>query len=243
MSCGVCPRPRHEHAHGNGSGRRLHAPESTDHRGGVGLRCRPRRRRMRVRFQLVGCQQLGQERRDVDALQRPARGPRERDGRRASPRRPASRSRCATAATSSWPTRSCRRATRSPADVFLTENSPAMTLVDSNDGFAHDRRRDARAGARAVPARRTTHWVGFAARADRPRLQHRRRCSRAELPASIMDLADPKWKGKVGYSPTGADFQAIVSAVAGAQGRERDRRRGSTGLKANGDGLPGQQSR
>jgi iron(III) transport system substrate-binding protein len=48
-----------------------------------------------------------------------------------------------------------------------------------------------------------------------------------------MDLADPKWKGKVGYSPTGADFQAIVSAVVALKG-EAAGQRWVQGLKANG---------
>jgi len=38
------------------------------------------------------------------------------------------------------------------------------------------------------------------------------------LPTSIMDLAKPQWKGKVGISAAGADFQAIVSAVLSLKG-------------------------
>ena len=40
----------------------------------------------------------------------------------------------------------------------------------------------------------------------------------AQLPASIMDLAKPEWKGRVGIAPAGADFQAIVSAVVALKG-------------------------
>jgi len=104
----------------------------------------------------------------------------------------------------------------SPADVFLTENSPAMSLVDANNGFAPV---DA-ATLKQVPPRYgpgNKHWIGFAARSTvlvyNPDL-----VKPADLPKSIMDLADPTWKGKVGYSPTGADFQAIVSAVLSLKG-------------------------
>ena len=38
-----------------------------------------------------------------------------------------------------------------------------------------------------------------------------------------MDLADPEWAGRVAYSPTGADFQAIVSAVVETQGEDAAR--------------------
>ncbi|WP_269474611.1 extracellular solute-binding protein [Phytohabitans flavus] len=40
----------------------------------------------------------------------------------------------------------------------------------------------------------------------------------AQLPTSIMDLAKPEWKGRFGVSPSGADFQAIVSAVYALEG-------------------------
>jgi iron(III) transport system substrate-binding protein len=104
----------------------------------------------------------------------------------------------------------------SPADVFVTENSPAMTLVDSRSGFATlEDSTMAQVPARYAPANK--HWVGFAARAT-VLAYNTDKLTTAQLPASIMDLADPKWKGKVGYSPTGADFQAIVSAVVALKG-------------------------
>ena len=40
------------------------------------------------------------------------------------------------------------------------------------------------------------------------------------MPASILDFAEPEWKGRVAFSPTGADFQAIVSAVLELEGEE-----------------------
>jgi len=105
---------------------------------------------------------------------------------------------------------------RSPADVFLTENSPAISLVDARNGFVPV---DA-ATLKQVPARYAPvnkHWVGFAARAT-VLIYNPDDIAVAELPKSIMDLADPKWKAQVGYSPTGADFQAIVSAVLALEG-------------------------
>jgi iron(III) transport system substrate-binding protein len=55
----------------------------------------------------------------------------------------------------------------------------------------------------------------------------------AELPTSIMDLAKPEWEGRISFSPTGADFQAIVSAVLATQGEEATRT-WLAGLKRNG---------
>jgi len=104
----------------------------------------------------------------------------------------------------------------SPADVFVTENSPAMTLVDGKGLFSpvEDATR-AQVPAQFAPTDKG--WVGFAARstvfAYNPAQLNAR-----DLPASIMDLAQPQWKGKVGISAAGADFQAIASAVLSLKG-------------------------
>ena len=34
-----------------------------------------------------------------------------------------------------------------------------------------------------------------------------------ELPASVFDLADPKWRGKIGWAPINGSFQAFVTAM------------------------------
>ncbi|TIX93047.1 MAG: iron ABC transporter substrate-binding protein, partial [Mesorhizobium sp.] len=39
-----------------------------------------------------------------------------------------------------------------------------------------------------------------------------------QLPKSLLDLADPSWKGRWAASPSGADFQAIVSALLQLKG-------------------------
>ena len=104
----------------------------------------------------------------------------------------------------------------SPADVFVTENSPAMSLVDSKGLFA---KVDAAALAQVPTKFAATDkgWVGFAARST-VFAYNPAQLKGADLPASIMDLAKPQWKGKVGLSPAGADFQAIVSAVLALKG-------------------------
>ena len=104
----------------------------------------------------------------------------------------------------------------SPADVFLTENSPAMALVDSAGLFAP-------LGATTlaqVPANfRPAHgrWIGIAARST-VFVYNKVRLSKSQLPASLMDLADPSWKGRWAASPAGADFQAIVGAMLELKG-------------------------
>jgi len=104
----------------------------------------------------------------------------------------------------------------SPADVFLTENSPGMTLVDSKGLFT----RIDQATRDQVPAQYAAgdgSWVGWAARST-VLPYNPSKLTPQQLPASIMDLAQPQWKGKIGISPSGADFQAIVSAVVQLKG-------------------------
>ncbi len=119
----------------------------------------------------------------------------------------------------------------SPADVFLTENSPAMTLVDAKGLFAPLEKRT----LDLIPAQYRPDdgtWTGFVARST-VLVYNKAQVQPDQLPTSIMDLADPAWKGRVSFSPTGADFQAIVSAVLATRG-EAATRDWLAGLKTNG---------
>jgi iron(III) transport system substrate-binding protein len=106
----------------------------------------------------------------------------------------------------------------SPADVFLTENSPGMNIVEQAGMFAPV---DA-ATAAQVPSQfnpSTGNWVGIAARST-VFVYNTDLLPTTELPASIMDLQDPAWQGKWAASPSGADFQAIVSAILELKGTD-----------------------
>jgi iron(III) transport system substrate-binding protein len=119
----------------------------------------------------------------------------------------------------------------SPADVFLTENSPAMTLVDGKGLFAKlDAATLSQVPAEYAPA--DGDWTGFAARST-VMVYNKSKLKPADLPASIMDLAKPAWKGRISFSPSGADFQAIVSAVVDLKGAAAAKT-WLDGLKANG---------
>ncbi len=106
----------------------------------------------------------------------------------------------------------------SPADVFLTENSPSMVLVDNANLFAP---LDADT-LKQVPAEyRPAHgrWIGIAARST-VFVYNPAKLSEQQLPKSLMDLAKPEWKGRWAASPSGADFQAIVSAMLVLKGEK-----------------------
>jgi len=104
----------------------------------------------------------------------------------------------------------------SPADVFLTENSPAMVLVDNAELLAPL----APATLEQVAAAyRPAHgkWLGIAARST-VFVYNPSKLKEADLPKSLTDLASPGWKGRWAASPAGADFQAIVAAVLELKG-------------------------
>jgi len=104
----------------------------------------------------------------------------------------------------------------SPADVFLTENSPAMVLVDNAGLFAPVAPSTLeQVGAAYRPAH--GKWVGIAARST-VFVYNPSKLTEADLPKSLMDLAAPNWKGRWAASPAGADFQAIVAAVLELKG-------------------------
>jgi iron(III) transport system substrate-binding protein len=104
----------------------------------------------------------------------------------------------------------------SPADVFLTENSPAMALVDAAGRLA-PLEKDVLGlvpdNFRAADGR----WVGVAARTT-VFAYNKSKLAPAQLPKSLMDLADPIWKGRWAASPAGVDFQAIVGAMLELKG-------------------------
>jgi iron(III) transport system substrate-binding protein len=109
----------------------------------------------------------------------------------------------------------------SPADVFLTENSPAMSLVDQAGLFAPvDSKTLDLIPSQFVPADK--RWIGFLARST-VIVYNTDQLSPEEMPESILDFAKPEWAGRISYSPTGADFQAIVSAVLELEGEDATR--------------------
>jgi iron(III) transport system substrate-binding protein len=120
----------------------------------------------------------------------------------------------------------------SPADVFLTENSPSIDILDREGLLAQlDQATLDQVGEQFRPSSGT--WTGFAARST-VLVYNPSELPESELPASIMELADPEWAGRIGIAAGGADFQAIVSAVLSLRG-EDETRAWLEGLERNAD--------
>jgi iron(III) transport system substrate-binding protein len=106
----------------------------------------------------------------------------------------------------------------SPADVYMSENTPELVELDQHHLLA----RLPRSILTQVPAQRETpsgDWVGIALRvgalAYDPAL-----LPTARLPRSVLTLAQPAWKGKIAIAPTDSDFPPLVGAVIAEYGRQ-----------------------
>ena len=104
----------------------------------------------------------------------------------------------------------------SPADVFFTENSPPLQFLASKGLLAPVDP----ATLADTPSRynsRTGKWVGVSARVS-VMDYNTSLLKPSQLPTSVMQLADPKWKGKIGLAPGETDFQPIVNSIAHTYG-------------------------
>jgi iron(III) transport system substrate-binding protein len=119
---------------------------------------------------------------------------------------------------------------KSPADVFLTENSPAMAAVERAGLFADiDQQTQSQVPAQYRPS--SNKWTGVAARTT-VFVYNKAKLPADQLPKSIMDLQQPQWKGRWGAPPGKADFQAIVAAMLALTG-EPATAQWLTGMKTN----------
>jgi iron(III) transport system substrate-binding protein len=105
---------------------------------------------------------------------------------------------------------------KSPADVFLTENSPPLESLQAKGLLSPV---DSATLARTPGKYNSPHgdWVGVSARVSviiyNPSL-----ISASQLPTHVAQLADPQYKGKLALAPGETDFQPIVTAYQHAYG-------------------------
>jgi iron(III) transport system substrate-binding protein len=105
---------------------------------------------------------------------------------------------------------------RSPGDVFYTENSPALMKLAGQHLLAPVDK----ATLAAVPAADSSpagNWVGVTARIS-ALVYNTNALKSSQLPTSVMDLANPKWAGKLGIAPGETDFQPIITSIADTYG-------------------------
>lgn len=119
----------------------------------------------------------------------------------------------------------------SPADVFYAENTPVLEALSKKGLLATVRART----LAAVPHRYDSaqeRWVGVSARIS-ALVYNTSKLTQAELPGSILELATPRWNGKLGFAPSETDFQPLLSAILKLDGAATAER-WLKGLQANG---------
>jgi iron(III) transport system substrate-binding protein len=105
---------------------------------------------------------------------------------------------------------------RSPADVFFAENTDFLQqLAKANLLAKVDPATLANVPAQDNAADGT--WEGVSERVS-VLVYNPTKISQDQLPKSVMDMADPKYKGQFELAPGEADFGPIVASVAAAKG-------------------------
>ena len=107
----------------------------------------------------------------------------------------------------------------SPADVFFAQDPGSLGSVDAQLAEL-----PAETLERIDPQFRDAdgRWVGTSGR-SRVIAYNTDELSEDEVPDSVFDLTDPRWKGRIGIAPTNASFQAFVTAMRLSKGDEATR--------------------
>jgi iron(III) transport system substrate-binding protein len=103
----------------------------------------------------------------------------------------------------------------SPADVYLTENSPELVTLDERGLLAST---DSSVLDESTKHGGAGNWTGIALRisalAYNPSL-----VAKSQLPPTLLRLSQPRWVGKVAVAPTDSDFVPLVGAVLATYGK------------------------
>ena len=105
----------------------------------------------------------------------------------------------------------------SPADVFFAQDPGGLGAVETLIAPLPDSILN-----KVPPKFRSPNktWVGVSGRA-RVVVYNTEKLKETDLPDDIYDFTDPKWKGRIGWAPTNASFQAMVTAMRVLWGEEK----------------------
>jgi iron(III) transport system substrate-binding protein len=123
----------------------------------------------------------------------------------------------------------------SPADVFYAENTPVLEALREREMLAPV----ASSTLAQIPSHYNSpqgDWVGVSARVS-VLVYNTSLIKPAELPSSILELAEPQWRGKVGFAPSETDFQPLIAAITKLYGAATAER-WLKGLHANSELYP-----
>lgn len=109
----------------------------------------------------------------------------------------------------------------SPADLFIAQDAGALGALQDAGAFT-ELPADVVEPVDARFRSQEDVWVGASARA-RVVAYNEGQVEEEQLPPSVVGFTDPRWKGRVGWAPRNASFQAFVTAMREVLGEDRTR--------------------
>ena len=106
---------------------------------------------------------------------------------------------------------------RSPADVFFTENSNWLQQLDDRGMLS---KVDASTLAHVPAAQSATNgdWVGVSKRFS-VLIYNPSKISASQLPKTVMEMASPRYQGKLELAPGETDFWPVIQSIVHSDGK------------------------
>jgi iron(III) transport system substrate-binding protein len=105
----------------------------------------------------------------------------------------------------------------SPADVFFAQDAGSLDAVEKK-GLLEPLPADILAKVAKPYQSDKGFWIGVTGRSRV--IAYGEKVKDSELPDSPLELAEPKWKGKVGWAPTNASMQGYITALRLVEGED-----------------------
>lgn len=109
----------------------------------------------------------------------------------------------------------------SPADVFFSQDAGALGAL-AQEGMLATLPPETLEPVEERFRSPGGEWVGVSGRA-RVVAYNTESLTEADLPDSILEFTDPEWRGRIGWAPTNASFQAFVTALRVTEGEDAAR--------------------
>jgi len=107
----------------------------------------------------------------------------------------------------------------SPAALFLAQDAGALGALEQK-GALQKLDDDVLNLVPAMYRSPKGTWVGVTGRA-RTLVYNTAKMKAEDVPSSVFDLTDPKWKGRLGWAPSNGSFQAFVTGMRVLVGEEK----------------------
>ena len=107
--------------------------------------------------------------------------------------------------------------TNTPADLFFAQDPGGLSAVE---GMLRTLPESTLSLVPEWASSPNGRWIGLSGRA-RTVAYNTERLAPEDLPDDLTGFADPKWKGRIGWAPTNASFQTMVTAMRAVWGEEQ----------------------